>query len=169
MFYIRTILGLTVLSQDPSLEDCIESFAPLTETEKFRISEFISSKARFGDLSRPHLDVLAVLEAGGYKPELEVTFFDVIRADILLPDLSIVLEVNGQGHYLPATRDLLNSKSLLSLGLLNESGYKAFPLQADEWNKLKGYREKLAFLRSLIRRIKSRIIINKSGSLARLK
>lgn len=131
--------------------------------------EFSLKKAGF-DLTLPHIemksrvfeeskvssiqkDVLAVLRVMyGQEKVLSESILDVglnLKSDIFLPHLNLVVEVDGQQHFV-GSLSLLTAKSAFRTGVQRDLGFKTLTVNHLDWSPLKGLNQKLKFLSNQI-------------------
>lgn len=152
----RLNIALRVLEFDLNLQkqnsfiERIEGLIPEKMKMKNEMKLIISGSI----LSIIHREIYSCLKSMDEKVELEHQVEDVFKVDILLPDLPIVIEVNGQGHYAPENHSILNSMSCLRMGLLNEMGIFSLIISSETWNNLKGITRKNKYLETLIQKSK---------------
>lgn len=127
------------------------------QEEKFKL--FKQSQNSKPTISRVHKDVIAVLRTAGYA---DLEFEKIIEnesslsVDVYIPSKNIGFEVNGNTHYVPGPGgnwDSLNTASLMKYGFLWEIGYPTLPVNSNEWNRLKGIREKENFFNKIFSRM----------------
>lgn len=109
-------------------------------------------------VSRVHKDIIAVLRASGHQDlQFEKELLNgLVSVDVYIPSRNTAFEVNGPFHFIPESGenwDILNTPSIVKYGLLWEMGYRVVPINSEDWNKLKGMREKENYFKKIFGRI----------------
>ncbi|KAF4663107.1 hypothetical protein FOL47_005906 [Perkinsus chesapeaki] len=146
-FARQAIAGLWARGMKDEAERLIGAYATGSLTEATDTSSSSSSSL--------HLDISQTLRSMGYsniKDEIELC--GVYKADVVIPDLRIVIECDGDVHHL-YSNDTGDSETLIGSSVIrdkvfNKAGWHVIRVSIKAWRKCRTSNDKQALLRRLL-------------------